>query len=163
MRQGELVCYLQQCCNLRFGPQMLQNSLNMRWFRRKTAYLMLTCYGVIALWGQGLHEFLDDDCDQPEQLTAVAIATSLDVQPLFVHQENGSDGTMAIGSPSGGNQHDCDNCPICQFQAMGQHFVAPHPADSGLINCEMLSPGRIELVYCPALYSVAQPRAPPMA
>jgi hypothetical protein len=145
-----------------FSSQMLLNRLNLIWFRRKTAYLMLTCYGVIALCGQGLHEFVDDDCDQPEQSTAVSVATSPDAEPLFVHHENGSDGVV-IGSPSGGHQHDCDNCPICQFQAMGQHFVAPPPADNGLFNCEKLSSGRIELVYCPALYSVAQPRAPPIA
>jgi hypothetical protein len=142
-----------------FSSPMLRNRLNLCWLRRKTAYLMLTCYGVIALCGQGLHEFLDDDCDQPEQSTAVA--TSPDAEPLFVLHE--SESGAVIGSPSGGHQHDCDNCPICQFQAMGQHFVAPPPADSGLINCEKLSLRRIELVYCPAFYSVAQPRAPPIA
>jgi len=141
------------------SSQMLRNRLNLVSFRRKTAYVMLTCYGVIALCGQGLHEFLDDDCDQPEQSTAVA--TSPDAEPLFVLHE--SESGAVIGSPSGGHQHDCDNCPICQFQAMGQHFLAPPPADNGLINCEKLTPGRIELVFCPTLYSVAQPRAPPIA
>ena len=30
-------------------------------FYRLTARVLLACYGVIALAGQGLHEFLDDD------------------------------------------------------------------------------------------------------
>ena len=144
-----------------FGFPMLLGRLNLRWFRRETAYLMLTCYGVIALCGQGLHELVDDDCDQLEQ--SPAVATSPDFQPVYVYQGYGSDGVTAIGSPSGGHQHDCDNCPICQFQAMGQHFVAPPPLNNGLVKCETPCPGRIEPVSCPALYSVSRPRAPPMA
>jgi hypothetical protein len=38
--------------------------------RRLTARVLLACYGMIALAGQGLHEFLDDDgCDRAGNLS----------------------------------------------------------------------------------------------
>jgi hypothetical protein len=35
-------------------------AFNRQMFYRQTARVLLACYGVIALAGQGLHEFLDD-------------------------------------------------------------------------------------------------------
>ncbi len=122
--------------------------------RRLTVYLSLFCYSAIALFGQGLHEFLDDDgCDS----NIVAVASELTGTPAIELA-----GGISIGSPQG-HAHDCDNCPICQFQAMGQHFTAPPPTDLGLVKCETLSDNSTESVDCPTLYSSAQPRAPPLA
>jgi hypothetical protein len=142
-----------------FSSQMLLNRLNLVWFRRKTAYLMLTCYGVIALWGQGLHEFLDDDgCDQVEQSVPAVVAPAQGGALAKLAEPS-----LTVRSPTGGHVHDCDNCPICQFQALSQHFVAPPCAEIGMAVCDYLSPGQAESVDCPALYSLAQPRAPPVA
>jgi hypothetical protein len=127
-------------------------------FQRLTARVLLACYGVIALYGQGLHAFLDDDdCDQ-------VVSSALDVITplLFAGQANQTQQHVVIESPRG-HEHDCDHCPICQHQAMGQHFIAPAPANIGLEMCALLSPGRPESVHCPALFSPARPRAPPVA
>jgi len=116
--------------------------------RRLPTYLSLFCYSAIALCGQGLHEFLDDDCDHLDQ-------------SIVANQSTNDSGVVSIGSHQG-HAHDCDNCPVCQFQAMGQHFVAPPPTDIGLVKCDILSDNTTESVYCPTLYSSAQPRAPPL-
>jgi len=114
------------------------------------------CYGVIALWGQGLHEFLDD-CDHIGQSVTAALA------PAEINGQVDQAGQFVmIGSPNG-HIHDCDHCPICQFQALGQHFSARPAAVSALAVCEVLSPIRAEPVHCLALFSPAQPRAPPVA
>jgi hypothetical protein len=125
---------------------------------RLTAQVLLACYAVIALAGQGLHEFLDDDgCDQVGRSIPAAVARAQSAAESQAGQ------TLAVRVPSGGHVHDCEHCPICQFQALGQHFVAAAPAASGLALCDILSPGHVESVYCPAQFSPAQPRAPPIA
>jgi hypothetical protein len=135
-------------------------------FPRLTARVLLACYGVIALWGQGLHEFIDDDgcCDQEQQSTPAAVAPALlEATPTLITGHAGQfEQSLTVQSPGGGHCHDCDNCPICQFQAMGQHFVALPPADIELTKCEILPPGSVKSVHCPALFSPAQPRAPPV-
>jgi hypothetical protein len=118
--------------------------------RRFATHVLLFCYGVAVLWGQGLHEFLDDGCERSEQ-TATAVVVVQSVGPAG-----------AMQSPSGCHDHDCEHCPICQFQALGQHFVAPPPAESGIAVCDIVSPEQ-ESAFCPALFSPAQPRAPPVA
>jgi hypothetical protein len=131
-------------------------------FYRLTARVLLACYGVIALWGQGLHEFLDDDGDLAKPAAVVAvILVDVSLAPL-AGQANQAEPQCVVQSPSGGHCHDCDHCPICQFQSMGQHFAAPPPAETVLAVCELLSPGHTESVHCPALFSPAQPRAPPI-
>jgi hypothetical protein len=126
---------------------------------RVTARALLVCYGVIALWGQGLHEFLDDDgCGQANCSIPAAVAP---VQVAALVGEAGQG--LAVHSPSGSHVHDCDNCPICQFQALGQHFIAAPPTTISLAASDNLSAGSIEPVHCPALFSPAQPRAPPVA
>jgi hypothetical protein len=121
-------------------------------FRRLPTYLSLVCYSAIALWGQGLHEFLDDDCDHVDQSSIVASQSAEPVSAV---------GGYSISAHQG-HVHDCDNCPICQFQSMGQHFIAPLPADVGLVKCDVLSDRSTESVYCPTFHSPAQPRAPPL-
>lgn len=120
--------------------------------RRLPAYLSLICYSAIALCGQGLHEFLDDDGDHAEQPSVTAVAS----QTISL-----GDLGSKIGSPQS-HAHDCDNCPICQFQAIGQHFIAPPPTDVGLVKCDILSDNSTDSVYFSALYSPAQPRGPPL-
>jgi hypothetical protein len=138
-------------------------------FYRWTARVLLACYGAIALWGQGLHEFLDNDgCDQAQQSIPAAVV-SVDVAPSWLFRQANPAGklddagrALVVQSPSGGHSHDCDNCPICQFQALGQHFVPPPSAVAVLTVCEILSSSPAESVRCPALFSPAQPRAPPV-
>jgi hypothetical protein len=125
---------------------------------RLTARVLLACYGIVALWGQGLHEFLDEDCGRVEN-SALADAGSAQ----FVNQATCVDRSIAVHAPSGDHVHDCDNCPICQFQTIGQHFVAPPPSENGIAVCGILYPGKVESVYCPAHFSPEQPRAPPIA
>jgi hypothetical protein len=120
--------------------------------RRLPTYLSLFCYSAIALCGQGLHEFLDDDCDHLDQSNIVASQSADSVSAV---------GGLSI-SAHHGHVHDCDHCPVCQFQAMGQHFIASPPADIGLVKCDILSDNSTESVYCPTLHSSAQPRAPPL-
>ncbi|HTQ37491.1 MAG TPA: hypothetical protein VMJ32_00590 [Pirellulales bacterium] len=134
-------------------------------FYRLTARVLLAWYGVIALWGQGLHEFLDDDgcCDQAQQSAPAAVASAeITAQVTLVGLSSQTGPALAVQSPSG-HCHDCDNCPICQFQAVGQHFVPPPPAVAALVACEILSSSPVESIHCPALFSSAQPRAPPVA
>jgi hypothetical protein len=128
-------------------------------FSRLTTRVLLVCYGVIALAGQGLHEFLDDDGCVVAQ--ASATAANIPDQSAAATSELGQ--TLTARSTGGSHVHDCDHCPICQFQALGQHFIAPAPAASGSAQCDILSADQVEPVHCPALFSPAQPRAPPIA
>jgi hypothetical protein len=123
--------------------------------RRLPAYLSLVCYSAIALCGQGLHEFLDDDGDHPAQPNIIAVAS------LQTTSSGESGAAVSISAPHD-HAHDCDNCPICQFHAMGQHFTPAPAVDVGLVKCETVSDHSTESVYGPTLYSSAQPRAPPL-
>ena len=116
-------------------------------FHRLAIRTTLLCYSVIALFGQGLHEWIehDDDDAQPE----VAVSTC--------H----SPGPYVLAAEHGGCEHDCDHCAICQHQAQGQFFVAAPPLEILLAVCELLSSHAPEAVICPAHFSPAQPRAPP--
>jgi hypothetical protein len=154
-----LVSYLQWNC---IKSSVLSGSKSDRQafmaIRRLTAGVLLACYGLIALWGQGLHALVDDDdgncCELPTQIVAAGgLAETIGSLQCasFIH------------AGSGLHEHDCDNCPICQFHAAGQHFVAPAPTQFELSACEILSPPATESVHCPALFSPAQPRAPPAA
>jgi hypothetical protein len=126
---------------------------------RLIARMLLVCYGVIALWGQGLHSLVDEDgCEAGEHGVAVveAVSHSVCVSDAANSQE--------LNSVSGvGHLHDCDHCPICQFQSLGQHYVVPTSAEIGLTACDNFLPGHVQLVQCPAPFSPAQPRAPPVA
>jgi hypothetical protein len=97
------------------------------------------------------------DCDQGRQPAQV-----IAVQSALNGQVNQAAGSRTVESPAR-HQHDCDHCPICQHQSMGQHFIASAPSGIGLAVCEILLPGRIASVHCPALFSSSQPRAPPIA
>lgn len=125
---------------------------------RLTARVLLVCYGVIALAGQGLHSLVDDDgCDVGEHGVAVveAVLHSVDVSDAVSGQE--------LSNVSGvGHLHDCDHCPICQFQSLGQHCVVPAPTEICLAACDNFLPGHVQSVQCPAPFSPAQPRAPPV-
>ena len=102
----------------RVGCSMLQLAKNLliRW--------LILSYGVIALFGQGLHALpgcchdcdcgaacCDDDGD-------CCGAVSDHAEP--VHFE--LSGLATVNRPSGEHhhEHDCANCAICQFQAQGQ-------------------------------------------
>jgi hypothetical protein len=134
--------------------------------QRLTVRCLLVCYGVIALWGQGLHEFLDgDDCDRPAEIdrSVIAAAPFGDATPCFDGAVGRLVSTTSIHAPNAKHEHDCDHCPICQFQALGQHFVAAPQVIVVLVGGGVLSSDSIAPVHSPALFSLAQPRAPPSA
>lgn len=114
-------------------------------FHRLAVRTTLLCYSVIALFGQGLHEWLEHDDDLP-----VAVAVN-------VHSLSGPQVTAADQH----DEHDCDHCAICQHQSQGQFFVPAPPLEILLAVCELLSTPAPEAVVCPAHFSPAQPRAPP--
>jgi len=112
--------------------------------RRFVARFTLVCYGAIALWGQGLH------CLIEEHGHAHLACNSLS-------------NLAAIESPSDQCHHDCDTCAICQHHSLGQIFVAPVPVESGQDVCEGIASSVPQIVICQAHFSLAQPRAPPVA
>ena len=120
-------------------------------FHRLTARLLLACYGVTALFGQGLHEWIDDDDCCGDAVVATAVVA--DSQP--------SSGPHISAGERHGSHHDCDHCAICQHQSLGQLFIAVPVAEIVLGVCELRSPCAPDSVVCPALFSLAQPRAPP--
>ena len=99
-------------------------------FHRITARLLLACYGVTALFGQGLHEWIDDDDCCGDVVVATTVVA--DSQPASGPQ-------FSAGEPNG-SHHDCDHCPICQHQSLGQLFVAVSANEILLGVCELLSP-----------------------
>jgi hypothetical protein len=126
---------------------------------RPTARVLLACYSLIALCGQGLHTLVDDDCcDSAPVVAASATVESASQLPNAADVLSG-----VVHSGSGSHEHDCEHCAICKFHAAGQHFVAPVLTHVDLTACEILSPPAFEPVHCPALFSPAQPRAPPVA
>jgi hypothetical protein len=114
-------------------------------FRRFAIWLTLGCYGVIALAGQGLHSFVCEHGDHHAQAKAIS----------------GAERTVIESDDGDCCHHDPDSCAICQHHSLGQIFVAAPPVEIVLAVCEHLSPPAPEVVYCPALVSPAQPRAPP--
>ena len=115
--------------------------------RRFALCATLLCYGVISLFGQGLHEWIEHAGDDDGATLASAAA------PV-------SAGLHFSGERPGHGEHDSEHCPICQLQSMGQLFVATGPALVLLGQCELLSPPAPDSIDCPALFSVAQPRTP---
>jgi hypothetical protein len=127
---------------------------------RIIARLLLVCYGVIALWGQGLHSLVDDDgCEAapPAEVSAEG-GDYVRQAPSSCPLPEG-EGSYLSGAT---HVHDCDHCPICQFQSLGQHYVVPAPTEIGLAACDNFLPGHVQSVQCPAPFSPAQPRAPPV-
>ena len=117
-------------------------------FRRLAIRSTLLCYSLIALLGQGLHEWIDHDDDHDSAACVASVCPSLGSQVSPAHHE--------------GCEHDADHCAICQHHSLGQIFVAAPPAEILLAVYEFLSPPAPERVVCPALFSPAQPRAPPV-
>jgi hypothetical protein len=119
-------------------------------FQRFATRLMLLCYSVIALGGQGLHLLQhghahDDGDEHPPALVAAA-----DGMPQVVDTHSHEDG-----------EHDSEHCAVCQHHALGQLFITTPPVETVLGVCELLSTPAPETVICPTLFSPAQPRAPP--
>ena len=119
--------------------------------RAITARLVLVCYSVIALVGQGLHGWIEQDdchCNHHE-----AIVCSFDVSD--------SANQIVVDAPDDCEHHDCEHCVVCQHHSLGQIFVATPPLETVLAACELLSPIALDAVVCTAHFSPAQPRAPP--
>jgi hypothetical protein len=119
--------------------------------RAITVRLVLICYSVIALVGQGLHAWIEhDDCHGMHDAVVVSAIDAADsADQLVVH------------APDGCADHDCEHCAVCQHHSLGQIFVAAPPVHSVLALCELLSPHAPETVVWTAHFSLARPRAPP--
>jgi hypothetical protein len=126
-------------------------------FHRVTTSLMLACYSVIALFGQGLHSFMEAHADVAADHHRLPSVASLHVAECGA----GTIREVAIDSPDNHSEHDCDHCAICQHQSLGQIFVATPPVKIVLAACDYHSLPAPKSVLGPALFSVAQPRAPP--
>jgi hypothetical protein len=130
------------------------------------ARLILIAYSVTALAGQGLHAWIDD-CDGCQEAVSVHDGHSHDGH-AHGHHHHDADVAQATnkhsheaGFHSPSHSHDCDHCAICQHQSLGQMFIAEPPAELVLAVCEQFSDHAPAAIACPALFSPAQPRAPP--
>ncbi len=117
--------------------------------RRFAFVLALASYGIVAVGGQGLHLLMHDHGDGDDHEPSLS-------------------GTLDAASPAASHSHDdCDHdsehCAVCQYHSLGQLFIATPPAQVVLGVCELLDSIAPEVVVSPALFSPAQPRAPPMA
>jgi hypothetical protein len=125
--------------------------------RRVTSWLTLGCYSAIALLGQGLHAWIHDGCDEHEHSSTAAAVT-----PLVGYLADGAGARISDGTTDDDCcQHDAEHCAICQHHSLGQIFAATPPVQGAPEVCELLSDVAPEAVNCPALYTPAQPRAPP--
>src|SRR6185369_14230170 len=97
--------------------------------RRLVIHATILSYSLIALFGQGLHEWLEHGEEHADHAEIAAIcvesAESSDAPQISSHETH---------------EHDCDHCAICQHHSLGQIFVATPPADIVLGVCELLSP-----------------------
>ncbi len=117
--------------------------------RKLTLRVMLLCYGTVALAGQGLHLLVHEhERDGDEHAPVVAAADPLQ-QPAASHSHD--------------DDHDCDHCAVCQYHSLGQLFVAAPPTEIVLGLCQLLNTAAPQRIRQPAIYSPAQPRAPPIA
>jgi hypothetical protein len=130
-----------------------------------TASLILVCYSVIALFGQGLHAWLHDHGNEHRELHSLAVMASIGSAELETNRKcTGSTGQIMLDSADDNClEHDADHCAICQHHSLGQMFVAASPATVVLARCALLSTAAPEMIVCPTPFSVAQPRAPPVA
>ncbi|HEY2827684.1 MAG TPA: hypothetical protein VGJ04_08800 [Pirellulales bacterium] len=122
-------------------------------FHRSLARLTLACYGLIAVFGQGLHFWLEPD-DQYGTAQNAAVVKSASGSSV--------DGVPCFESDSHHRGHDDHDCSICQHHSLGQILVASAPVDRAPVVGEFLSASEAESAHCPALFSPAQPRAPPI-
>src|SRR5215510_11934942 len=110
--------------------------------RRFLARMILTCYGAIALCGQGLH---------------CCVAEHGHAHPASDLRSD----VAALDSPDDDCHHDSDTCSICQHHSLGQIVALPVPVENGLDVCQAITPIAPQAVFCVAHFSPAQPRAPP--
>jgi hypothetical protein len=115
---------------------------------------MLACYGLIAVFGQGLHFWLEHD-DDGELAHGGAAVVAVGETDSTVNRIRSAD---SDGQHHGHDEHDCS---ICQHHSLGQFFVAAPPVETALVACGFVSSAGHESAHCPALFSPAQPRAPP--
>jgi hypothetical protein len=141
-------------------------------FHRFAAKLTLVCYSAIALGGQGLHLLQhehghDDHDDHPPALVAAnhdgaGHQCTDDAQTLAERVAPGQHKAVVSDSHED-RDHDNEHCAVCQHHSLGQLFVAAAPVEFVLGVCALLSTPAPQTIVCPALFSPAQPRAPPIA
>jgi hypothetical protein len=124
-------------------------------FHRFAVRLTLACYGLIAVFGQGLHCWLEHDDDGELAHAQVAVVAAAEIGST-------ADGMLSAGDGGQHHGHDEHDCSICQHHSLGQLFVAAAPAETALAACGFVSSSAHESAHCPALFSPAQPRAPPV-
>jgi hypothetical protein len=133
--------------------------------KRLTASLILVCYSVIALFGQGLHAWLHDHGNEHRESHSLALMLPIGSVELETNRTcAGTTGHITLDSADDDcSEHDADHCAICQHHSLGQIFVATLPTRIVLARCALLSTPAPDLIVCPTLFSVALPRAPPVA
>ena len=119
-------------------------------FHRFKIWLTLVCYGAIALGGQGWHLLQHDHGPDDHEI-------------VESHGSHGSAGHFSLDHSPDDCDHDSEHCAVCQHHSLGQLFIATPPAQVVLGVCELLDSAAPDVVVCPALFSSAQPRAPPIA
>ena len=132
---------------------------------RPTAWLVLICYSVVAQFGQGLHELLHDHGNEHRESHSLARMALISSPELVTHKKcTGTIGQITLDSADDDcSEHDADHCAICQHHSLGQMFVATSPARIVLTRCAILSTPAPDMIVSPTPFSVAQPRAPPVA
>jgi Protein of unknown function (DUF2946) len=129
--------------------------------RRISAYLMLICYGVLSLGGQGLHalEHLHVEHEHTDQASG-----DLELSSLV---DAGSTAGAVVGCPTDDDgddcHHDAEHCAICQHHSLGQIFSATPPIQLAIEVREYLSSIAPEPIVCRVPFSPARPRAPPIS
>jgi len=120
--------------------------------RRKLVLPTLVCYGLIAVFGQGLHLWLahDDElfCNDHEQVAC---------------DQLGSPQGAVRSSDQYRHGHNEQECSICQHHSLGQFFVAESPSAIAIVECGFTTVLMRESANCPTHHSPSQPRAPPLA
>ena len=102
-----------------------------RMLQRLTVWLILICYSVIALFGQGLHEWPHDHGNEHRESHSLARMALISSSPeLETHRTcPGTTGQIMLDSADDDcSEHDADHCAICQHHSLGQMFVAASPA-----------------------------------
>ncbi len=154
-----------------------------------TIWLLLACYSVIVLCGQGLHAWIEhgtccvsDNCEERDlsHKSSCSHAShrcthhhSHGTKKHFSKARSASQPTKIpagqvtasglIQSHSSGSSHDCEHCVVCQHQSLGQIFAFTPPTIQGPVVCESVCSLYQQPAFAPTLRSSAQPRAPPVA
>jgi hypothetical protein len=121
--------------------------------RRKLVLPTLVCYGLIAVFGQGLHVWFEHDGEQAFGGDRDLVACD----PFHSTHE-----CLRTGDQHHPG-HNEQQCSICQHHSLGQFFVAESPSAIAIVECGFTTVLTHESANCPTHHLPSQPRAPPLA